>query len=144
MKLDNKVVVITGAGSGIGRTTAALFASKGAKVAIVDVDSEVGAETVHMIKGDGGEASLILADVSKASDVQKWSNEFLALHLFILADCLRRHKVLENGALGFWFANQLRDVFIKQENTGDTQHQRDYRNHTPCHKNDQRVIGKVI
>jgi len=71
MKLDNKVVVITGAGSGIGRTTAALFASKGAKVAVVDVDSEAGAGTVHMIKGDGGEASLILADVSKASDVQK-------------------------------------------------------------------------
>lgn len=70
MKLADKVAVLTGAGSGIGRATALLFAREGAKVVVIDIDAKAGQETVNMIKDDGGEAMLILTDITKASDVQ--------------------------------------------------------------------------
>jgi len=71
MKLENKVALITGAASGIGRASALLFAQEGAKVMAVDIDLRGGMETVEMIKSMGGEAIFILADVSKASDMEK-------------------------------------------------------------------------
>jgi NAD(P)-dependent dehydrogenase (short-subunit alcohol dehydrogenase family) len=70
-KLDGKVALITGAGSGIGRATAVLFAKEGAKVAVVDYVPRGGRETVRMIKKAGGEAVFIEADVSKAADVER-------------------------------------------------------------------------
>jgi NAD(P)-dependent dehydrogenase (short-subunit alcohol dehydrogenase family) len=77
--LFNKVTVITGAGSGIGRATALLFAKKGAKVVVVDLDAKEGSKTVDSIKGDGGEATLVVADVSKASNVQRMVKTILEL-----------------------------------------------------------------
>lgn len=68
MRLENKVALITGAGSGIGRETAVLFASHGASVVCVDINDAAGAETVGMIEAAGGHASYIHADVSKADD----------------------------------------------------------------------------
>ena len=50
MRVKNKVVIITGAGSGIGRETAILFAMHGAKVVVADVDEKGGNETVDQIK----------------------------------------------------------------------------------------------
>ena len=70
MRLSNKVALITGAGSGIGRESALLFASEGAKVVVVDLNEKAGAETVSQIKDVNGIASFVRADVSKASDVQ--------------------------------------------------------------------------
>jgi NAD(P)-dependent dehydrogenase (short-subunit alcohol dehydrogenase family) len=70
-KLDGKVALITGAGSGIGRASALLFAKEGAKVAVVDYVPEGGRETVKMIKKAGGEAIFIEADVSKAADAER-------------------------------------------------------------------------
>ncbi len=70
MKLENKVAALTGSGSGIGRATALLFAKEGAKVVIVDLDPKGGQETVDLIKSDGGEATLVVTDVTKTSDVQ--------------------------------------------------------------------------
>jgi len=70
-KLDKKVAAITGAGSGIGRATALLFAEEGAKVAAIDYAPAGGKETVRMIKEAGGEAIFIEADVSKAADVER-------------------------------------------------------------------------
>lgn len=69
-KLDGKVALITGAGSGIGRASAILFAKEGAKVVVVDVDQEAGEETVRFIKEKGGEAVFVKADVSNAADVE--------------------------------------------------------------------------
>lgn len=70
MKLADKVAVITGAGSGIGRATALLFAGEGAKIVVADLDSEEGSSTVDLIKDAGGVANLIRTDVSIESDVQ--------------------------------------------------------------------------
>ncbi len=71
MRLKNKVALITGAGSGIGRETAVLFAAEGAKVAVVDVNDAGGNETVAMVRARGDDAVYVHADVSKAADCEK-------------------------------------------------------------------------
>lgn len=70
MRLKNKVSLITGAASGIGRESALLFASEGSKVVVADISMKGGEETVSMIRKGDGEASFIKGDVSKAVDVQ--------------------------------------------------------------------------
>lgn len=70
-KLEGKVSIITGAGSGIGKSTAILFAKEGSKVVVVDYGVEGGEKTVDLINKDGGEAIFIEADVSKSADVQR-------------------------------------------------------------------------
>ncbi len=74
-RLEDKVGVVTGAGSGIGRVSALRFAKEGAKVIVADTQSDSGEETVAMIKEAGGEAAFVQADVSKADDVQAMVNK---------------------------------------------------------------------
>ena len=64
MRLENKVTVITGAGSGIGKETALLFAKEGAKVVVADVNEKGGEETTADIKKNGGEAFFAKLDVT--------------------------------------------------------------------------------
>ena len=75
MSLENEVSVITGAGLGMGRSTALLFAKEGSKVVVVDVVTETGLETVRMIKEKGGEALFVKADVSKAHEMEAMVEE---------------------------------------------------------------------
>ena len=75
LRLQDKVAIITGAGSGIGRETALLFAREGAKVVVSDYAPEVGEETVRQIKESGGEAIFIKADVSRADDAERMVRE---------------------------------------------------------------------
>ncbi len=70
MRLRDKVALITGAGSGIGRESALLFAREGAKVVVVDINDEAGEETVRLIRENGGDAIFVHADVSRAADVR--------------------------------------------------------------------------
>lgn len=70
MKLQNKVALVTGGGSGIGRATALAMAGEGAKVVVVDMQVEAGEETAALIRGAGGEAIFIEADVVKAAEVE--------------------------------------------------------------------------
>ena len=69
MKLINKVALITGAGSGMGRATALLFSREGAKVAVVDIDEKGGQETMKMVKEKGGEAIFIKAAAAARLEV---------------------------------------------------------------------------
>jgi len=68
--LKDKIAVVTGGGSGIGRSTALAFAEEGAKVAVADIVIEGGEETVRMIKSSGGEAMFIKTDVVNANEVE--------------------------------------------------------------------------
>jgi NAD(P)-dependent dehydrogenase (short-subunit alcohol dehydrogenase family) len=70
MRLKDKVALITGASSGIGRETALLFAAEGAKVVAVDIDDDGGNKTVSMIQANDGQAIYVHADVSKAADCE--------------------------------------------------------------------------
>lgn len=70
MLLENKVALITGGSSGIGRATAISMAKEGAEVLISDVNGEGGAETVRLIENEGGTASYITADVSRTDEVK--------------------------------------------------------------------------
>ena len=77
MKLKNKVVLITGSGSGIGRTSAILFANEGAKIVVNDVNEKSGNQTVHKIKENGGAAMFIKADVSKSNECKRMLGQIM-------------------------------------------------------------------
>lgn len=68
MRLENKVAIITGGGTGIGKETALLFAKEGAKVVITDINQESGSQAVKDIQTNGGEALFVQHDVSKEED----------------------------------------------------------------------------
>uniref|UniRef100_A0A7C5VW07 SDR family oxidoreductase n=1 Tax=Thermomicrobium roseum TaxID=500 RepID=A0A7C5VW07_THERO len=69
-RLAGKVCIITGAGSGIGRESALLFAQEGAKVVVADINVAGGEETVRLIREAGGEALFVRTDVTKAAEVE--------------------------------------------------------------------------
>jgi NAD(P)-dependent dehydrogenase (short-subunit alcohol dehydrogenase family) len=69
-RFANKVIVITGAGSGIGRTAALAFAREGGSVVIGDINEKDGAETARQIVDSGASATAITCDVRKPEDVQ--------------------------------------------------------------------------
>ncbi len=70
MRLKDKIAIITGAGSGQGRSAAILFAREGAKIVVSDWKPELGEETVTLVKNDGGQAIFVRTDVSESADVQ--------------------------------------------------------------------------
>lgn len=70
MRLAGKIAVITGSGSGIGRSSALLFAAEGATVIVNDLDAEKGRETAEDIAASGGSAVFLQADVTDPQQVQ--------------------------------------------------------------------------
>ncbi|WP_248930433.1 SDR family NAD(P)-dependent oxidoreductase [Paenibacillus hamazuiensis] len=78
MRLQGKVTLITGSGSGIGKSSALLFAKEGAAVIVNDLDEARGNETVKEIRDAGGEAVFIQADVTDPESVQSMVNQAIA------------------------------------------------------------------
>ena len=72
-RLQDKVAVITGGGSGMGRASCLAFAAEGARVVVVDRTIASGEETARAVSDDGGEAVFFEADVSDGADVPGWS-----------------------------------------------------------------------
>jgi NAD(P)-dependent dehydrogenase (short-subunit alcohol dehydrogenase family) len=75
MRLQGKVALLTGAGSGIGKTTAELFAKEGATVIVNDIDGPKGQETARGIQESGGSALFLHADVTDSDSVQTMVKE---------------------------------------------------------------------
>lgn len=71
MKLNKKVAIVTGSGSGIGRAMATLFAAEGAQVVVSDIVPDRVEEVVTAIQAAGGEATGFVGDVSSADDVDR-------------------------------------------------------------------------
>jgi NAD(P)-dependent dehydrogenase (short-subunit alcohol dehydrogenase family) len=80
MRLADKVTIITGAGGGMGRVAAQLFAKEGAKVVVAEYSEAAGRETVAMVEADGGTATYVRADVSKEADAKAMVDHALATY----------------------------------------------------------------
>ena len=79
-RLEGRVALVTGAGSGIGRATAVRFAAEGATVGVLDVSADAADGTVTLIEKEGGRAQALVADVTQADQVEAAVAELVATH----------------------------------------------------------------
>ena len=121
MRLSNKVALITGASSGIGKESSLLFAKEGAKIAAVDINETEGQKIVQEIKSMGGDAIYINADVSKADDcrsmVEKTENQFGKLNVMfnnagIMDSRDDNSQITEEDVWDLTMAINLKGVFL--------------------------------
>ena len=80
MRLEGKTALITGAGSGMGRLAAEVFAREGAKVVATDISADALQETVERVRGQGGEITGQAGDVRSAQDVRGWVKRAVATY----------------------------------------------------------------
>jgi 3-oxoacyl-[acyl-carrier protein] reductase len=116
MTFTAKTVAVTGAGNGMGRATAELFAERGASVVAVDVDGEAAKETVDRIQEAGGEATATVADVSKADEVEAFVEDTVETYgsidvLHNNAGIPQQSTPVEDVEAATW--DQIQDVNLK-------------------------------
>lgn len=121
MRLADKVTIITGAGGGMGRVAARMFAREGAKVVVAEFGEPAGRETVELITGEGGEATFVQVDVSNEADARAMVDHAVATYGRL--DCLYNnagvmpeadHSVVDTD-VAVWdqvMAVNLRGVFL--------------------------------
>ena len=80
MRLQDKVAVITGAGGGMGRVAAQMFAAEGARVVVAEFDESAGSETTRLVTDAGGQATFVQADVSQEDGARRMVDETLSAY----------------------------------------------------------------
>jgi NAD(P)-dependent dehydrogenase (short-subunit alcohol dehydrogenase family) len=109
MRLEGKIAVITGAGSGVGRASALRFAEEGARVVCADLDAGRAKETVKLIEDAGGAAVPVAADVSKEDDVVAMLGA--AVEQFGALDILYNNVGVPTPRLGMLFEDHSLEDF---------------------------------
>lgn len=106
MKLENRVAVITGAGSGIGRASALEFAREGARVVVADLNLAGALETVRQIKAGGGQAIAVETDVARPESVQtliaQTLEAFSQVHVLLNNAAIQVNKTVEDTTVEEW------------------------------------------
>jgi len=119
MRLNERVAVITGAGSGIGRACAREFAKEGARVVVADILPAAAAETVDLIRAAGGTARAVVTDVASPESVQALVAEtlgaFSQVHVLLNNAAIQVNKTVEDTTIEEWnreIAVNLGGVFL--------------------------------
>ena len=94
-RVEGKVALVTGGGSGIGRATALVFAREGAKVVVADVTETGGLETVEQVTAAGGAATFVRADVSNPAEVEAMVSR--AVKVYGQLDCAFNNAGIEGS-----------------------------------------------
>jgi NAD(P)-dependent dehydrogenase (short-subunit alcohol dehydrogenase family) len=106
MKLENRVAVITGAGSGIGRASALEFAREGARVVVADLNLAGALETARQIKAGGGQAIAVETDVARPESVQtlvaQTLETFSQVHVLLNNAAIQVNKTVEDTTVEEW------------------------------------------
>jgi len=106
MKLENRVAVITGAGSGIGRASALEFAREGARVVVADLNLAGALETVRQIEAGGGQALALETDVALPESVQtlvaQTLETFSQVHVLLNNAAIQVNKTVEDTTVEEW------------------------------------------
>ena len=130
MRLQGKVAVITGAGSGIGRAIALRFAKEGAKVALNDINAPAGETLAAQIAAEGGAAFFLRGDAASEEDVtalmRTASDRFGGLHILVNnavpsmeeLNANRWDAVVEVGLRGYWLCMQAAIPLMKLSGAG--------------------------
>ena len=117
MRLKDKVALITGAGSGIGRASALLFAREGARIAAADLSLDAAAETVRSIEDLGGQATTLAGDVSDSDDARRMVHStvdaFDSLDILLNSAGVTARNALPEGASPEAVWDKVIDVNLK-------------------------------